>query len=281
MFSLRKKLSEAVTYEFNGVAPEKEQFVRLIELVREIVPGHVDYQVLEDSLRHLAGTQMDERVIDAVCWRIAGNVKRLKDMRSVPKWHVQRFYEWVPVQIISCRRELNKAGNMGARFAFRILAGTTAGLTAYKWWSLRMVRYISRELGFTRPRGRYAASKPYSQPEQFVSLRMYALIDPKHCDKEPGFSQVTFAPALNDWNKETIECRFRIMPGFECMEGRSKSESCHTCPVGFLRCRAGTHKMDWTRGKCPGCGKRDWFDPEVQTDLCIKCFVLAAYERPT
>lgn len=269
---IRKMLREALTYEFLDKIPKKETFTRFLELVQEILPGTVHLQTLEDSLRHVAGTTMTAEAIDSVAWRLAGNHKRLLDRKAVPPWHVQKFLEWVPVLIINCRKSRNGRGALGATFGFRILAGTSCGLIAYKWWSQKFCRFVAKDLGFTRARGRRASRFPFTAVEQLVNLRMLIRINPDLCNKEPAFDKVSRAVSMKAWNTETVKCRFRAQPSFECLMEKGPDFPCQTCPIGFLRCRAATHRHDWVAKRCEHCKKDDaMFDPEIHGDMCIDC----------
>lgn len=280
VFALRQTLVEAVGLEFLGKTPTGESFTRLIELMQELLPGEIDFKTLEDSLRHLAGTRIDARLLDAVCWRMAGNTKRLKQRRAVPPWHVQKLPEWVPAQIVSCKRERTARGKMGARFGLRILAGTPAGMTAEKFWTLKFCRYMSQEFGFTRPRGNRQVSFPYAAPEEFVGMRLYVRIMPELCGREPGFDGLGFPPSLSKWNKTTLKCRLRVQDGFRCQMDVTPAElPCHNCPVGFVKCRAATHRHDWVEKPCPECGREAaFFDPEQKSEVCVDCTIRAAYK---
>lgn len=280
VFELRKLLKEALELEFLGTTPANDTFDRLVCLVREILPGNVDYKTLEDSLRHLAGTRLDERELDATAWRMAGNFKRLADRKAVPPWHVQRLPEWVPAQVVSCRRERTGRGKLGAVFGFRLLAGTSCGLTAEKFWTLKFCRVMASDFGFSRSFGTRTQAYPYTAPEQFVGLRAYVRVMPSLCGKEPGFDGLGFPSSLSGWNKTTLKCRFRVQPGFRCAMGMLPTQlPCHNCPVGFLKCRAGTHRQNWVEKACSGCEKEDaFFDPESASDLCVDCTVRATYK---
>ncbi len=282
VFRLRETLKEAVGHEFLGKTPVGPAFNRLVELVLEILPGEYNYQTVEDSLRHLAGTFIDQTTLHRTCWRIAGNTKRLRHRKAVPPWHVQRVPEWVPAQVVSCERQRNAKDEIVGMMGFRVLAGTPAPLAVYKAWSLKYCRYLSNDFGFTRPRGRNPTRYPYSDPEQLVNLRLYLLIDPDECDKEPGFSCVAFSETMKDWNLGITRCRQRVMPGFSCrMEASPDELPCRRCPLGYSSCRAGTHKSDWVQKACAYCGREDaWFDPDVLTsDRCVECHNAEIYQR--
>lgn len=281
VMELRKLLKEAVGLEFLKKTPVGEQFGRLVTLFQEVLPDGIAYQTLEDSLMHLAGTHITERVLDATCWRIAGNVKRLKQRKAVPPWHVQRVPEWVPVQITACKRERTSKGKIGARFQFRVLAGTPAGLLMEKFWSLKFCRYISLDCGFSKYRkSRRTIKFPYTAPEQLVGLRLFARVMPKLSDKEPGFDGIGFTGTTTAHNKLTLGCRFRRLPDFRCqLELTHEELPCHHCPVGFLKCRAATHRQNWVKKECPECGDEEaYFDPEKKAEKCVDCTVKSAYK---
>lgn len=279
VLALRKTLREAVGHEFLGKTPTGDKFTRLVELVLTMLPPAVQFDTVADSLRHLAGTRVDDKLLDATCWRVAGNVRRLAQRRAVPPWHAQRLPEWVPVHVLSCRRERTAKGVTGARLTFSILAGTPAGLRTEAFWSIKFCRYLSAGLGFSKFHPRREMPFPYSQPEQFVGLRLYVRITPSHSGRQPGFEGVGFAANTKAWNKVTLGCRFRTLDGFECkMKAAPAALPCHRCPVGFTTCRAGTHRLDWETKPCPGCGRDEaYFDRDHTSETCIDCVVKAAY----
>lgn len=267
--------------EFLKKVPIGSEFERLVTLVQEVLPDGVPYATLEDSLSHLAGTYVTDRVLDAVCWRMAGNVKRLKQRKAVPPWHVQRVPEWVPVQVTACKRERTSKGKLGARFQFRVLAGTPAGLFMEKFWSLKFCRYIAVDCGFSKYRkSRRVIPFPYTAPEQLVGLRLFARVMPKLSDKEPGFDGIGFTATTTKFNKVTLGCRFRRNESFRCQLKMTHEQlQCHHCPVGFVKCRAATHRHDWVQKACPECNDDEaYFDPERKSETCIDCTIKAAYK---
>lgn len=275
-------MTEAVNLEFGGKTASKEVFAGVVELFHSLVPDGIQYRVLEDSLRHLAGIKLTRELIDETSWRIAGNVKRLKRRWAVPPWHVQRLPEWVPVQITSCRRVKNKYGKIGALFGFRILAGTPCPRMTFKWWSLRQCRFLAPDFGFHKPQFRdvHHVVRPFSAPEQFVLLRCYVLIDPVMSASEPVFSMPAFPGGVRDWNMEVIKKRLRVDLGYVCPRGFPNTFRCHLCPAGYVNCGAATHRHDWVKGLCNGCNNAEaWFDKELSNDLCVDCAITKAYKE--
>lgn len=273
VMKIRSDLREVLAFEFQGRVPKGASFTRLLELVQETLPGTIDLQTLEDSLRHAAGTHMTEELLDAVAWRMAGNHLRLKDRRAVPPWHVQKTHEWVPVTVVSCRRQRNSKNNPGAMYGFRIVAGTPAGLLTFHWWSAKYARYLASKLGFSIYRGRNPPRHPFSTLEQLVGLRLDVLLDPALCEGEPGFKDVDVPAAAVEWNKRIIACRLRTVDDFECLMEKSHDElSCHNCPVGFVQCPAATHRHDWVQKACTHCGDAEAnFDTDMAGDMCVDC----------
>lgn len=251
-----------------------------MKLVIECLPGdNYHWETVEDSLRHLADTYITEAIVDQTAWRMSGNYKRLKQRRPVPPWSVQRFPEWVPMQCTAVAYEKRRY-KMGAVCTFRILAGTPCPLFTSRWWSFKQCRFLlAEQFGFSRRmRGRVTELRyPYTDPAQFVTLRTYGLIDPKHCSDQPGFSAITFTPSVDAFNREQLRYRFRKDPGYGCPRNYPQTLPCHKCPVGFAKCRAGCHKSDWVEKLCPGCARDNWFDPDSASAVCVDCTRRAAY----
>lgn len=279
VFELRQRLREELTHAYGGKTLTATQFQDAIDLILATVRTDIPRNTLQESLLNLTNTPLTGTVIDTTCWRIAGNLQRLKQRRVVPVWHIQRYPEWVPAQVVACRRSRDKKHKLGADFTFRIIAGTSASWLTSRWWSLRMALYLSQFFGYTRPRGANPARYPYTCPEQFVGLRLYVLISPKLSDREPRFENVAFSATLKKYNLVVIKKRLRDFPGFVCLAKRSVTEPCYNCPVGFTRCSAATHRQDWLQNMCADCKRMAWFDPELHSPVCIDCTRKRACER--
>jgi hypothetical protein len=245
------------------------------------LPGELHRPTLEDSLRHLAGALVTPELLDDTCWRLAGNLTRLRHRKAVPPWHGQQLMEWVPLQVLGCRRVKNARGRLGARLRFRIVAGTPCPRIVDRWWSMTQCRVYAPEFGFSRPVGRNAQPRhPYGVPEQLVSLRLYGLIEPQLCGVEPAFRVVGWPDSVADWNREVIRRRLRVDPGYTCPRGYPTQFQCHRCPAGYVDCLAATHKHEWRTGPCPECHRPDaLFDPDDTGGLCVDCTIQGAYRH--
>lgn len=278
LLKLQKLLEQALQIDYLHKILVGSEFDALIDLVCEVVPTKLNKDIVRASLLDLAGKPITANAITQASWRIAGNTPRLKEGHPVPAWHVQRMMEYVPAQIVSCQLQKNARGNIGALYGFRILAGTPSGLLSFKWWSLKVIRFLSRKFGYSGFRSRDLPKFPYSAPEQLVGLRLLLLIHPDYCDKLPGFDKVTFKPSLSEWNLKVLRRRNRTMPGFVCKAKRTIMQPCHTCNLGFLSCPAGTHRADWIKRECPGCNAVAWFDPDRASTKCIACTTTDIYK---
>lgn len=284
----RNNLTEILRYDFEGREVTGEHFERLLTLVHEFFPGKLLDETLKASVRHLAGTSPSAEQLKAVAHRLCGNLRRLAGQKAVPPWIVQKFREWVPVQIMSVRRERSKQGRLGGIFEFRVLAGTPAALTIRKWWSLQACRYwATKHFGFSKPPGKSIAAKPPRYPfatlEQLVGFRLYVLMEPSLCGhKEPMFgTHVKVPPSVAAWNKELLKHRFRIDPGYTCPEGYPQSFACHQCPCGYQgTCPVGTHPYDYEIKPCSVCGKvKAPFDPQRGDAMCVNCHLKKEGEK--
>lgn len=269
--------------EFLDKTPQGKSFERLVELAQEALPGNIRYEVLEDTLRHLAGTHITAKLLDDTCWRLAGNTKRLAQRRAVPPWHGQKVPEWVPAQIVSCVLSRNQRGHLGADFGFRVIAGTSCPRVITKWWSVKQCRFYSTEFGWSRPKGsNHAPPKyPFSAPAQLVGLRCYLLVTPKLSAQEPGFLIPGFTAAIRQYNANIIKLRLRSGGRqFACPKGFPAEFPCHQCQFGFVTCKAATHRHDWVQKPCEGCGDSEaWFDPERPGKDCVGCSIRKVYKR--
>jgi hypothetical protein len=280
----RNRIAEVMIFEAEGRHVVKERFKKLVDAVHQELPAGVDYQCLYDSLRPLAGTHPTAKTLTDYAHRLAGNVSNLKARRVVRPWSYQIEWEWVPLSVVRVRRTKNPAGRIGATLTFKILAGTPAALLTERFWSMKQCAFMSRQLGFSRPpspRAVVMPRRPYMSPEQFVTLRMYGLIDPKRSGAEVGpvVSRFRFPPSCVAFNAEQHKYRTRG-PGYACPRAFPLTVLCHQCPVGFEECRAGCHAKTYETKACAGCKKeRAPFDPETQSPVCVNCTTKAVYTK--
>jgi len=263
---------------------EGEDFEIFVEEVLRWLPKSVSKDCLFESLRHLAGEKLTRELLDETCWRIAGNLDRLKGRMAVFPWSHQPEEEWVPVQILSARRRRGGRGKPGWQFTFHILAGLSCTLKIQKFWSTRFCNFLARDMGFnTRYPSDRSSRVPeymYLHPTEFINMRLLVLIDPKQSKTEPVFAQTGITPQLLEWNREQMRYRDRIRPGYVCPRNYPVNVKCYRCPAGYKSCRAGTHKEDYLIDHCEYCGFDDAaYDPDVSTEMCLNCYNHRALKR--
>jgi hypothetical protein len=273
---------------FEGKLIVGETFGELIDTLHYFLPAGIQAERIEESVQYLVGQTPTEQQIKELTHRLVSNACHLQANRPVLPWTFQHKPEWVPVQVVSVKRQRNNSKKYGGLFTLRILAGSSCPLVMRKWWSLRYCSYISSYFGFSRRPGRAVTAKPARYPflvmEQFVNLRFYVLVEPKLCTASgPMFGMnLAVTGALLTWNKKLIKSRFRIDPGYTCPKDYANTFPCYKCPSGYnTTCPLATHARDYELKPCAVC-KNDKapFDPDVSLDTCVNCYLAKVKEIP-
>ena len=233
--TVRDYLVRYTLAEFTGFAPTGPHFEDFVAALCDGLP-RVDWQVMCDSVRDLAGVLLTEDVLRDTAWRLAGNISRLREGTPVPPWHnTQRGPEWMPAQIVSYQPARNKWGRPGGDFRFRILAGTACPMVIGRFMTKSYCRRMAREAGYTSQRHDY----PLGHISELVNLRAWLKIDPGQCRPGiPGFERSRSSSGLFKWNRAIIKKRFR--QGWVCPY--DFDHHCHQCPVGYQDCPAAVHR---------------------------------------
>ena len=243
--------------------------------------GISEYQVTE-SLRNLAGVKLTRKLIADTCWRLCGNIERLRQHQNVPPWSKQKYSEWVPAQITRVRLQRGGKGQsqLGSELTFRILAGTSCPLMVIQWWSPKRLAYVATKkdengngFGFARQRYGKPCAHPYDHASQFTTLRCWLFVESEHCTPEgPGFREIGHSSGTTNWNMEQQRHRARQTAKYVCPSGFGSEVRCHLCPIGLDRCRAAVHSKTYAMKKCMECGREGWHDPADRVhDICIEC----------
>ncbi len=281
MIRLRERLAAVMHAEVADEQVTGERFQRLAQVVYETLPAGVDFQALLDSLRAVTGMWPTKAQLRDLAHRLAGNVPDLKARRAVPAWAVQRHYEWVPLTVTRVRRAKNASGKIGVTVTFKVMAGSACPLLIERFWSSKQCAYFARHMGFSRPpapNAKYPPRYPYLAPEEFTTLRLYGLLDPKLSGAEPVFEKVRFPPSVLAFNKEQLKYRARGR-GYECPKRFPLTVRCHRCPIGYEACRVGCHAKTYVTQDCPLCKQAAPFDPEQKSPYCVNCTTKAVYAK--
>lgn len=279
VIAARDALASAILCDYQGRSIEGEDVDALMEIVATVLRVPNDEAILLPSLSDLIGVPLTRKRVMAAAWRLAGNVPRLRRFWSAAPWTAQRFHEWVPFEIFSCRLERRERGTreIGAHLVFKALAGTPAGLSCPSWWSLRLCRFRAPFLGFSRPprpKARTDPPRPYASPYQLVALRFLGLVQPELSNKAagPGFTEIEVPGGLAAYNRELIRMRLRTEEGYNCPEDRPATFLCQKCEFGLGSCLAATHRADWVLKLCPECDEDGWFDKDLSAHMCVDCW---------
>ncbi len=234
------------------------------------LPAGIELSTIFSSIQLFAGSQITQPILKDLAWRLAGNIDSLKEGRVLKSWTVSAEPEWVPVQITSAKyirkkKDLYDKGVPAYLYKMTILAGSPCTLTMTRAWTVKACRLYARELGFTSNNGNF----PYSNPQEFVSLRFMAEITKERCrDNQPGFDRIKVTSALKNWNRSIM--RMRMRDTFTCPE--NYEIPCYLCWHGYNSCPAACRKIDLERRSCNGCNDDGWFDPEDRAGkFCLDC----------
>lgn len=234
--------------------------------LQQLLPAGISYDVLFESVRHLAGITLTKTVGIETAWRLAANLKLLRNNVPVLPWAGQAEDEWAAFQILRMERTRNDYGKLGYYVVSRALTGTVATMKLNHFWADSAVQVVARELGFTKRRGKY----PLSNSLQLVNLRFFGLVEAARSHGRPSFFHVQCSPSLQKWNRETV-LRLRLRVGDNKCP-MNYAHACHQCAVGYERCIGSTHLRTYTCRDCSVCNQQNQaFDPEDHSDMCINC----------
>lgn len=238
---MRDEMFETVFGDYLGARPEGEDFTDLVHALAKYL--NISTTVAFESVRTLAGRQIDKRVAGETAWRLAGNLQRLRAGIAVPPWVYQCEREVVPVQAMSCEFQQTKRGRIMGAFRLRVMAGTPAPMVLASWWSRSFCHMLARRLGYTSYRGQF----PFSHSTEIVNMRMLLLLDPQETyDGKPGFKDVRCSPSLKRWNRVIIEKRFRRQGKQQWECPYRFDHHCFECRIGYTDCPAATHRITKT-----------------------------------
>jgi len=270
VFQVRNDVAAVLEFEYEHKTLAALQFDQLVAYAMQELPAGVNPQAVAQSLPELLGCRLTEAKLRAAAWRLAGNLPLLRRGIAVPPWKRQTQLEWVPAQFETAQRGRRSSWD----FTLRALAGTPAGLQMPVRWTERACAYTARFLGFTQFRSATAKHNPHPlrSPQEFVTLRVLALLDPLLCDEGPGFHEVAFPGAIKDWNREQQRYRARVGEAYACPFEKPRTLPCVQCSVGYLQCRAAVHAATYESRPCPACGQESApFDPAGPGAVCVNC----------
>lgn len=261
----RQKIIDHVD-EYIGVTLVGHHFEGFVTSLHETLP-HTLYKSIYESVRNLAGQELDEKTLKDTAWRLAGNIETLQQGSYVPTWSVQLQEEWVPLQITNV--EMTKyRGEVKARVTFKVLAGSPCPMDIVQTWSYNVCSVVATQhLGFSPSFGDF----PYRHFKDLVSMQFHGEITPERCtDGKPGFHAMKGTSATIANNRAIMKMRQRL--NFVCMEGYEPTVECRLCWRGYESCPAACRPRDLVAKHCPTCKEESWFEP-TDGSSCISCTV--------
>jgi hypothetical protein len=233
--------------------------------IRGNMPSGISRDTIYESVRYMAGRVLTAQEGLEFCWRLAGNVPRLKAGTPATPWTSQNTKEWIPLQVLRCAPYRNPRGKFGYNFDFRVLAGSPCPMKIMAFWPRELVRMMSTRMGFSKwTSGQY----PFHHGEELVGLRLLGELDPLRSQHSPTFYEVAVPGSFVKWNRDNVlKIRCRVEP---CPRGHT--HACRQCAVGYSECPAGTHRQDYVQRFCHKCGQENvWFDLDLTDERCMDC----------
>ncbi len=258
VLSLRNKIIDSL-YGYAGAVPVGNSLQQMAIDIHSVFPDSVDVDSIFCSISYLAGTELSEEAIKTLAWRLAGNLNKLKEGRSVLPWTSQKEEEWVPFQFIrGCKVK------KGYLFNLKALSGSICPQVIIKLWPDSFCSLVSRELGSSAPWGKY----PISNYMEFVGMRILGLLEPDKCKDRPDFDKIKCTPGLITWNRSMIKMRNR--DDFTCPE--NYDIPCYLCWHGQESCPSACRPLDLVPGHCDNCEEQGWFElNERDQKTCQSC----------
>ena len=114
--------------------------------LHQALPTGIPYDAVFESTRYLAGQQFERKDALGLAWRLAGNIKRLKEGQTVLPWTVQFTDEWVPLQILRVERTRDHRNRIGYSCTFRVMAGSPAAMKIINFWNQKIISNIPQAI---------------------------------------------------------------------------------------------------------------------------------------
>lgn len=205
----------------------------------------------------------------------------VKNTQIRSPWTQQSTPEWMPLVLLRATYGHSAKGKPGARYEYRILAGSAAGLQFETFWSLNFIKNLANRLGFRRNR---RSRFKFTDVMEMVQMRLYMLFDPALTrENQPGAYKFFIPASFIAYNQRILKRRFRVVP---CPLGLPLSTlRCHQCPVGYVPephkegtllladgCYAACHPLGYYDKACPRCESICApFDPLSKGVVCVDC----------
>lgn len=262
-----KLLASGYLNSYIGGPLSKEQLDKLVTDICCEIGGNVSQAAVRNSCLYLAQTPVTLLELQKLCWRLAGNIGRLRKGKAVVPWRYQEEDEWMPLQVLSVGTDLTDRRRPMVRLQLRILAGTACPEIICKQVTPAFCRYLAIEFGFTKSWGRF----PFREPSEFTTMRTYGLFTAEQTavvSNAPSFSKFYVPQTMTKHNRQLLAARNREVTA--CPFGRSVD--CLVCPQGQDQCQLALRRYTLSKRPCRRCGTVCWLNAK-ESLLCTKCLV--------
>lgn len=248
---------------FLDFTPKGCDFYKFVDSLTNCLPESVPPEAILQSCEGIAGRQLTKTVLSNLAWRMAGNIRRLKNGHPVHEWAGSPKPLWVPVQITKVVRSVSRYGKPGGVFTYRVLAGPPCPKLFDQFWSFNYCRVFAKVLGFSRYRD---GPHPLRDVREMSSFRLHVLL--KSDTDELKITEIRVTDTFKKWNRRYLERRTRIKE--PCPKNHPKSLYCYQCFVGQDQCARSVHSETMKKRLCPLCDKKRYFRLET-SKLCDEC----------
>jgi len=224
------------------------------------------FTALRILLSKYYGQVLDYKSGSSLAWRIAAGAKLMaKGISTLGEFCPCDSY-WTGLRIDEVNHvHPSKEGKPMLELVLRIYDGIFAGLRFTQRMPYRFViAKLARDIGFQ------IYQKVHKN--ELVGAHFGGLLT---CDSSgPRIAEFYSSMSINKANRDVR--KDRTLP---CLKGYRWL--CHQCTIGYMKCDdnqnsawwcpRGTHSTTFVKQTCPACLKEAWFDPALNSKICIEC----------
>lgn len=212
----------------------------------------------------------DPEARDRAVKRIAGNLDALMEGRAVLESTATDTAGWGLVQFVSVESILRrsfktKQHERVCELRVRALSGPPSPDILIQTVSAKLIRFVGRQIGFTRPSGK----RPFQDDRELSGLRALVLFSP--ADGKPRMSKYALNSYARKWNVDILNRRRRDGSNPYCPRSLPATVPCYQCTAGRSECPLAVRPKSLVQADCPKCKTTSWYDPARPGPDCLVC----------